>query len=114
MPRYEYKCESCENRFELRQSLSAEPVAECPVCGSVSRRLIHSVPVVFKGSGFYVNDYGKRGSSSGSSSDAGESKTEKDSKPKPKAESNSDSKAEKKKESSEPGKGSKKESAAAG
>ena len=52
MPRYDYQCETCGHEFELRQSFSSEPVADCTECGAVSRRLIRAVPVVFKGSGF--------------------------------------------------------------
>ena len=59
MPRYDYECNSCGHVFELKQSFDSEPVAPCPDCATASRRLIYSVPVVFKGSGFYVNDYGK-------------------------------------------------------
>ena len=62
MPRYDYRCSQCDHGFELKQSFDSEPVATCPVCQGVARRRIHSVPVVFKGSGWYVNDYGKRGS----------------------------------------------------
>ena len=67
MPRYDYRCTDCGHEFEVKQSFSDEPVAACPLCGVESRRVIHSVPVVFKGSGFYVNDYGKGGGSNGRS-----------------------------------------------
>ena len=56
MPTYEYECESCEFRFERKQRFDEEPVAMCPKCGGKSRRVIHSVPVIFKGSGFYTTD----------------------------------------------------------
>ena len=85
MPRYDYECDICHHRFEVRQSFDSKPFANCPVCQGSSHRKIHVVPVVFKGSGWYVNDYGKRGSAAGSSSDSKES-------------SPSDSKAEKKSE----------------
>ena len=64
MPRYDYVCPDCGNEFEVRQSFDSEPVATCDSCQGTARRVIHSVPIVFKGSGFYVNDYGKKGSSS--------------------------------------------------
>jgi putative FmdB family regulatory protein len=53
MPTYDYKCNSCGNRFEVFQSMSSEPVKECPECGGEVRRLIGtgSGPI-FKGSGF--------------------------------------------------------------
>ena len=57
MPIYEYECSGCGHGFELRQSFSAEPVAQCPACQGGAVRVLHSVPIIFKGSGFYVNDY---------------------------------------------------------
>ena len=59
MPRYDYECLSCSNAFELKQSFSDEPVADCPKCGSRSRRKFHAVPVIYKGSGFYTTDYAR-------------------------------------------------------
>ena len=58
MPIYEYECSSCRSRFERKQRFDAEPIATCPQCSGKARRLIHSVPVVFKGSGFYCTDHG--------------------------------------------------------
>ena len=80
MPTYEYECRTCRHRFEERQSFSAEPVANCPNCNNGARRVIHSVPVVFKGSGFYVNDYKRGNGTSRTSSPFSESKSEQDSK----------------------------------
>ena len=92
MPRYDYECDSCHHVFELKQSFDSEPVAPCPNCENAARRLIHSVPVVFKGSGFYVNDYGKGKSGSNGTSDStasadSDSKSESKSDDKPKAKS---------------------------
>lgn len=100
MPRYDYQCQTCSHEFELRQSFSSEPVAACPECGNTSRRLIRAVPVVFKGSGFYVNDYGK-GSNSGSSGQPSDSTKDTATSDNKKAESKSkpDNKAESSKKS---------------
>jgi putative FmdB family regulatory protein len=76
LPRYDYLCPDCGNEFEVRQSFDSEPVATCGNCQGTARRVIHSVPVVFKGSGFYVNDYGK---GKGSTSSSADSKASKDS-----------------------------------
>jgi len=65
MPIYEYQCPGCGNKFELRQGFDAETTSECGVCGANAQRRISLVPVIFKGKGWYVNDYG-RGNSSGS------------------------------------------------
>ncbi|TXJ46292.1 FmdB family zinc ribbon protein [Brachyspira pilosicoli] len=70
MPTYEYKCKKCGHEFEEFQSMTAEPKAKCPVCKGSAKRIISlNVGVIFKGSGFYVNDYkGKNSTSSSSSS----------------------------------------------
>lgn len=93
MPRYDYRCSDCGHEFEVKQSFSDEPVALCPLCDVESRRVIHSVPVVFKGSGFYVNDYGKGGGSNGRSKSESDESSDSDSK------SDSKSKESKKSES---------------
>ena len=78
MPTYVYDCPECGHRFELRQSFQSENIAPCPLCETKSQRVILSVPVVFKGSGFYVNDYGKKGSTSKPASEQTEDKTSSD------------------------------------
>ncbi len=59
MPIYEYECDSCAIRFEKRQSFHDEPVVDCPNCSGKVSRVICPAPIIFKGSGFYVNDYKK-------------------------------------------------------
>ncbi len=61
MPIYEYECSLCHHHFDRRQRFDAEPVAKCPKCQGKARRVLHSVPVIFKGSGFYVTDNRKGG-----------------------------------------------------
>jgi len=62
MPTYEYQCERCAHRFEAFQSITAEPLSECPKCGGSVRRLISSgAGFIFKGSGFYATDYRSEG-----------------------------------------------------
>lgn len=56
MPIYEYECSSCRTRFERKQRFDDEPISICPSCQGRARRLIQAVPIVFKGSGFYVTD----------------------------------------------------------
>lgn len=56
MPMYTYRCDECGHEFEVRQRFADAPLEECPVCHSQIRRVINSVGVVFKGSGFYVTD----------------------------------------------------------
>ena len=56
MPIYEYECGGCRYRFEMKQGFDDEPQAMCPQCQGRSRRVFHSAPVIFKGSGFYITD----------------------------------------------------------
>lgn len=68
MPIYEYKCESCGNEFEELQSFDADVKIPCPKCKKNANRIISSgIGIVFKGSGFYVNDYKKKTKLSSSS-----------------------------------------------
>jgi putative FmdB family regulatory protein len=57
MPIYEYECSLCHHTFERKQRFDEEPIAICPTCSGKSRRVINSVPIIFKGSGFYVTDH---------------------------------------------------------
>lgn len=60
MPTYDYKCSSCDNEFEEFQSMTAEPRAKCPKCGKKAKRMFSpGTGIIFKGAGFYVNDYKK-------------------------------------------------------
>jgi len=56
VPIYEYECSVCHCRFERRQKFDEEPVSMCPKCEGKARRVINSVPIIFKGSGFYITD----------------------------------------------------------
>lgn len=57
MPLYTYRCKTCEHQFDVRQSYADDPLKTCPDCGEEElRKVINQVGVVFKGSGFYVND----------------------------------------------------------
>ena len=62
MPIYDYECETCNHRFEEIQRFNDKPINICPKCQGKTRRVIHSTPIVFKGSGFYITD--SRGGSS--------------------------------------------------
>tara|TARA_B100001013_G_scaffold227375_1_gene139353 strand:- start:35 stop:412 length:378 start_codon:yes stop_codon:yes gene_type:complete len=68
VPTYDYQCTECKHQFELKQGFDADTVTECTECGNIAERKISLVPVIFKGSGWYVNDYGKKKSTLGDSS----------------------------------------------
>ena len=61
MPRYEFQCENCSHTFELTQRFSDPPPKKCPRCQGPVQKVFHPVGIIFKGSGFHVNDYGKYG-----------------------------------------------------
>jgi len=68
MPLYEYECEACGHRFEVIQKFSDAPIAVCPSCsGGPVQKLLSSPAIQFKGSGFYLTDYGR---GTGSKSDS--------------------------------------------
>ena len=96
MPLYEYKCESCGKLLEVIQKFSDTPLAIHEECGGSLRRLISTPSLQFKGSGFYITDYGK-GNNGKSSSSSGPASS--DSKSDTKSDSKSDSKSESKSES---------------
>ena len=75
MPIYEYKCSECGNVYEKRQKFSDTPDSECSCEKKASVFRVTSVPaLVFKGSGWYINDYaraGKDGVKGGAPKDGG-------------------------------------------
>ena len=84
MPIHEFRCPAGHKseRF-FRKMSDAESQTMCEVCGAVAERQISGVGLVFKGSGFYLTDYGKSGSAadkakgeSGGSESAPEAKKE--------------------------------------
>lgn len=58
MPTYVYECSVCEQVFEVDQRISEDLLTDCPKCDAKAslKRLIQPTAVMFKGSGFYVND----------------------------------------------------------
>jgi putative FmdB family regulatory protein len=64
VPLYEYRCKSCKHQFEVIQKFSDDPVRMCPKCGlEAIEQLLCAPTVQFKGSGWYVTDYARKGSS---------------------------------------------------
>ena len=61
MPIYEYRCPK-GHLFELFQRMDDPPPKVCEVCGaSPLEKVLHPVPIFFKGKGFYSTDYGRKG-----------------------------------------------------
>lgn len=94
MPLYEYECEAQGHRFEVIQKVSDPLVERCPTCGAPVHKLVSAPAFQFKGTGWYVTDYAKKGASDASTkTDSGGRPDSKDAK--------SDSKSEKKSDSSD-------------
>ena len=109
MPIYEYLCEKCRKKTEVIQRIGERPLRVCPHCGGKLKKAISAPAIQFKGSGFYITDYGKdgkgprkepaaggnEGAGSGSAP-SGESKSaDAKTEPKPKAESKPEPKSPK-------------------
>jgi putative FmdB family regulatory protein len=61
MPTYEYVCPE-GHVFDKFQKISEKPGAKCPTCGKpAARKISGGAGLVFRGSGFYITDYGKDG-----------------------------------------------------
>jgi putative FmdB family regulatory protein len=61
MPTYQYRCPD-GHEFERFEKMSDRPRTRCPECGRVAARVISGgAGLIFKGSGFYITDYGKDG-----------------------------------------------------
>ena len=102
MPTYEYECPE-GHRFEKFQKMTDKPRAKCPTCGkAATRKISGGAALVFKGTGFYITDYGKDGKGprkAESDKPAAESKSEPakaDTKPAAKSETKAESKPAKK------------------
>jgi putative FmdB family regulatory protein len=94
VPLYEYECQACHFRFEKLQRLSDPPPPKCPECGGKKIvQMMSASSAHFKGSGWYVTDYGRKGSGGDRT---GEKKAE--SKPEAKSETKGETKTESKSE----------------
>ncbi len=94
MPTYDYKCPDCGHTFEAFQSISAKPIKVCPECGKrkVKRLIGAGGGLIFKGSGFYLTDYARKGE--GKSEAKAETKTETKTEAKPAKSDSNPNKAE--------------------
>jgi putative FmdB family regulatory protein len=60
MPTYEFRCPQGHDFEKFYRSIgSGEAQAACPVCGQPAERVMSPTGFAFKGSGFYLTDYGK-------------------------------------------------------
>lgn len=81
MPLYEYLCKKCNHKFEKIQKFSDRPLRKCPECGGPVEKVQHAPAVQFKGTGWYVTDYGgKSDKSDKSKAEGGSDKASSDKK----------------------------------
>lgn len=59
MARYDYKCPSCGNVFEVEHPMSERPEISCPTCGTRAERVFSASGIHFEGHGFYNTDQRK-------------------------------------------------------
>ena len=60
MPLYEYRCLKCKRHTEKIENLNGPHLKKCPHCGGKVESVITAPAIQFKGSGWYVTDYGKK------------------------------------------------------
>ena len=98
MPLYEYQCKKCGHRFEKIQKFSDKLITKCPECGGKVEQLLSPPAVQFKGSGWYVTDYARKGAAHTSSTegDHGSKESKKDTKKDDKAKPETSHKKQKK------------------
>lgn len=68
MPTYQYRCADCRRELEIFQKFNDDALTVCPECEGQLRKVFSPAGIVFKGSGFYVNDSGKRATPASESS----------------------------------------------
>jgi putative FmdB family regulatory protein len=72
VPIFEYRCSSCGHRFEKIQKSSGSRPAPCPKCGGAAKRLASAPAIQFKGTGWYITDYARKGKSHPETAKGGE------------------------------------------
>jgi putative FmdB family regulatory protein len=78
VPLYEYQCPK-DGVFEQMRKFSDPPLAACPTCGGPVEKLLSAPAIQFKGTGWYITDYARKGGGDGGKADKGEPKESKDS-----------------------------------
>jgi len=98
MPLYDYRCHQCGETFEVRQKFADEVLKIHEGCGGELERLISLPAIQFKGTGWYVTDYGRNGKAPAAGSN-GKPENKSDNSGESKSESKAETKSESKTES---------------
>jgi putative FmdB family regulatory protein len=106
LPLYEYRCLKCDRHTDKIENLNGPHLKKCPHCGGKVESVLTAPAIQFKGSGWYVTDYGRKTSGTdGQKSEKPETqeKSEKSDKPeKAEKSAKSDSKPPSSKETKKP------------
>jgi putative FmdB family regulatory protein len=73
LPLYEYECAK-DGTFEQIQKFSDPPLTACPTCGGPIEKLLSAPAIQFKGTGWYITDYARKGEGAGKKKDQGSEK----------------------------------------
>ena len=77
MPLYEYRCLKCDKHTEKIENLNGPHLKKCPHCGGKMESVLTAPAIQFKGSGWYVTDYGRKTTGGDSSKSERNEKSEK-------------------------------------
>ena len=77
MPLYEYACLKCKRHTDKIENMNGPHLKKCPHCGGKVESVITAPAIQFKGSGWYVTDYGRKTSGGDSSKSDKSEKSEK-------------------------------------
>ena len=82
MPTYEYKCPAGHAFEKFYPTMNNQRRVKCPTCGKMAERQISGgAGLVFKGSGFYINDYKRAGAANPESADGPKPESKPEAKP---------------------------------
>lgn len=76
MPIYEYACEACGRVTEVIQRFDDPPLTVCPECGGAVKKMLSAPAFQFKGEGWYVTDYARKGGGKGEGAKGDTTKSE--------------------------------------
>jgi putative FmdB family regulatory protein len=77
LPLYEYRCLKCDRHTDKIENLNGPHLKKCPHCGGKVESVLTAPAIQFKGSGWYVNDYGRKSSGGDASKSEQSDKSEK-------------------------------------
>ena len=60
MPLYEYRCLKCKRHTDKIENMNGPHLKKCPHCGGKVESVITAPSIQFKGTGWYVTDYGRK------------------------------------------------------